>query len=308
MPRVIKVLTKATREERKQARRGISLHELPKTTVNRYNKALLGFFKWLHQSDCVIEDCCDLDLAVSQFIVFLWEDGETVGLAGDTLSGLEYHIRFLKSKLKGGWKLITTWRKRELPNRAPPPPFSVCLALAGMAMSIDDLGFCCGILVGFHCFLRSMELFTLRASDIVLGEHKGVVQLASTKKGQLDIVVIYDPFVLKICKLRVAQLSPHELLCGHDPRTMRTMFHQFMRILSLQDGGYKWYSLRRGGATRHFQAVGNLDSTLYRGRWESSRTARIYLAEGLAALCEIQFSAETSALVANAALELASLC
>jgi hypothetical protein len=39
------------------------------------------------------------------------------------------------------------------------------------------------------------------------------------------------------------------------------------------------YSLRRGGATYHFAVTGSLGSLTQRGRWSSSRTARIYLAE-----------------------------
>ena len=54
--------------------------------------------------------------------------------------------------------------------------------------------------------------------------------------------------------------------------------------------GFRWYSLRRGGATRAFRFHGQMERVLVRGRWESSKTARIYLTDGVAALAEVSLS------------------
>ena len=53
------------------------------------------------------------------------------------------------------------------------------------------------------------------------------------------------------------------------------------------------YSLRRGGATTLFRETANLELVMVQGRWQSQRTARIYVNDGMAAEKEEQFSATT---------------
>ena len=43
----------------------------------------------------------------------------------------------------------------------------------------------------------------------------------------------------------------------------------------------------KGGAAAHFLQFGSLDKTAVRGRWQSTRTARVYINEGVAALASI---------------------
>ena len=56
------------------------------------------------------------------------------------------------------------------------------------------------------------------------------------------------------------------------------------------DQGYTLYSLRRGGATHWYRTFGDMLLVLYRGRREDSRTARIYVTEGLAVLGQLGLS------------------
>ena len=44
--------------------------------------------------------------------------------------------------------------------------------------------------------------------------------------------------------------------------------------------GFMPYSLRRGGATHACSTSHNLGQMLLQGRWEESKTARIYITEG----------------------------
>ena len=46
--------------------------------------------------------------------------------------------------------------------------------------------------------------------------------------------------------------------------------------------------MRRGGASWHFMSSQSLETTLLRGRWASSSTARIYLQDSAAALSHPQ--------------------
>lgn len=66
------------------------------------------------------------------------------------------------------------------------------------------------------------------------------------------------------------------------------MFNDIIAALELEQFQYRPYSLRRGGATFHFQHHGQLGRLLIQGRWQSSKTARLNLNESLAILAETE--------------------
>ena len=288
----IRLRHRTTKAERKQARRNVHLNRLPANTVRRYDVALRLFFVWFTEVSMLINNVFELDDAVGRYIVNLWQEGDTIGLAGDTLSGLQYRLKFLKKCLSGSWSLIGKWRAKELPNRAPPLPLSVVLALAGGFLQIGEVGMAAGVLLSFHCFLRAMETFTLQNCDIQLAKGRGIVNLRSTKKGCRDIATIDDSLVVAVLLLTKRRLKRNDLLIPHSPQRCRVLFYEMLTLLGVIDLGFKWHSFRRGGATNHFQSYGRMDLTLHRGRWEHSRTAKIYIADGLLASEEMSFTKE----------------
>ena len=104
------------------------------------------------------------------------------------------------------------------------------------------------------------------------------------------MLTITDPLVLTLVRARLSQLSSGELFCGHSPKGSRSLLYDILNFLEIADNGFKWYSLRRGGATYFFSMHGSMDMCLYRGRWDHSRTAKIYITNGILALSEIEFS------------------
>ena len=70
------------------------------------------------------------------------------------------------------------------------------------------------------------------------------------------------------------------------PHRWRKMFNDTISALSLDSYQYRPYSLRRGGATFYFSKHGQLDRLLIQGRWQSTKTARLYLNSGMAILAE----------------------
>jgi len=67
----------------------------------------------------------------------------------------------------------------------------------------------------------------------------------------------------------------------------RKVFDAACRAAGL-DNSFKPYSLRRGGATHHFKAFGDMSRTMEIGRWSEVRTARIYINTALLELTSIQ--------------------
>ena len=72
-----------------------------------------------------------------------------------------------------------------------------------------------------------------------------------------------------------------------------TGFNEAIVALGLQEIGFRMYSLRRGGATAFFRKTRSMEAALDRGRWGSSRVARVYLNDGLAREVEINLQPTT---------------
>ena len=157
----------------------------------------------------------ELDQFASLYLDVLWEEGEPRLLAGDTLSGLQ-HVLMAKRILPSAWRLFGAWTKNELPARAPPMPLLVCLAIAGYANSKGRTDYGTMILLGFHCFLRTIELFSAVAQNLWLdAQGTGSILLPITKSGQRigapESVTIDDPSVgrrLLVLKHRLQPGAP----------------------------------------------------------------------------------------------------
>ena len=112
--------------------------------------------------------------------------------------------------------------------------------------------------VGFHCCLRSGEMFALRAGDIIFGQgsNYAVLNLRLTKtgarRGAQESVTISDSIVAAHLQRVVRDLPPGQLVCSLSGPSQRQIFHEVCRELQLDEHGYGMYSFRRGGATHDF--------------------------------------------------------
>lgn len=75
-----------------------------------------------------------LDRAVSDFINYLWEEGDPRSWTSDCLSGFGHFNPACKPHLVGSWRLRAAWWRAELPVRAPPFPVLLFYAFAQLAV------------------------------------------------------------------------------------------------------------------------------------------------------------------------------
>ena len=158
------------------------------------------------------------------------------------------------------------------------------------------------LLIGFDCFLRTGEMLSLTHRDLTFGkDHTGVVRLSHTKTGQrhgsFEASTINDPVCGRLYRAYRKSL-PSDMHPGHflflpKPYQFYKMFDEGLRWLGLQDFGFRPYSVRRGGATAYFRVTRSMEATLDRGRWSSTRVARIYVNDGLAREVELRFAPAT---------------
>ena len=234
----------------------------------------------------------NLDFAVSQWVEDSWADGEALYLISDALCGLHYFEPWSKRRIPNAWRLFSTWRKMEVPSRAPPLTAQLVRAMATYALAHQDLVSAALLLVGFYGLLRTGKLLALRTIDILVTTEHAILSLPNTKsgkrKGAHEMVHLEDPFTVEVIMALTRgrkEAGVSELpLWRYSGSAFRCRFYHYCHKFALDDFKFRPYSLRRGGATHHFQLTKSMDSALLLGRWESVRVAKIYISDALSFL------------------------
>ena len=297
MPRQRQVLAKRTRAQRRQERQALGrlksqvvspkTEERYLTSVSRFLEFLIAHGKPYPQSFLI------LDREVSLFIEELWEQGDPKGWAGDCLSGLGHFIPSCKPYLVGAWRLHAACGRAELPCRAPPFTPLLLSAVAQAAADYGWIDLAVLLILGFHTFARAGELFQAKAGDFVLGEKSGTWTLPLSKSGQrqgvTESILLTDPFVLVLLRNFMSKLAPGDPLSTVSGGTQRKRLNDVLISLKISFP-FRWYSVRRGGATQAYRTTNNISAICVKGRWNSVKTARIYISDAVAQLTELKLS------------------
>ena len=285
-----------TKEERIRIRQKLgslqSLTVQPATRA-RYDKALEGFFAYLRRSGQELpKDKASMDGILTDFLEYLWSNGEGRAKASDTLAALQDSQPQLKGSLPASWRLLRAWNANELPSRAPPLPLDILEAMIGYSLFKGSPLFALSLLLGFHGLLRTGEILSITKGQVTVSSQArtAIISLGLTKSGKRQgaaesvTVHLYDA----IRRLADWINSPHtsSQLCQSSAQ-WRTQFSHTLNQLGFSSLDFRPYSLRRGGATFYFRQHGSFDRLLIHGRWQTSKTARIYINEGLAILAEL---------------------
>ena len=134
-----------------------------------------------------------------------------------------------------------------------------------------------------------------------MDEESGIISFKGTKTGLRrnvdEAISITSHLVLEFMRPLVdarRQLGTTALpLWLQNAASFRTRFRFLTELMGLEGHNFRPYSLRRGGATDLFQQTRSMEAALIRGRWESSRVARLYIADGLSYLPSIRMSEHT---------------
>ena len=277
----------------------LRLNRVARKTQERYVLALRYFEVWcaMARRNTISTDA-ELDETVCLYVECLWCEGESRGRVGDLLSGLQWALQ-RRRILNGSWERFRTWGMLELPIRAPPMPVTVACALSGLALQQQQLGLAAILLAAFDGMMRTTEFLTLTASQVCFGEANALILLPLTKSGQrhggAESVFVRDPqavLLLRVaCQRCGSSTSP---LINMKPSAFRAWLKRAKQVLGVGHLQLQPYSYRRGGATWRFQQGAPLAELLAQGRWENSRTARIYITEAALFLGNLTIAAETA--------------
>ena len=262
-------------------------------TLVKYQSALAYFFHFLDAGGLELpSDRDDLDDVVSDCIEHMWETGEPRALCGNLLSSIPFHSPGLHGRLKGSWKLYQVWGQKEIPTRAPPISRITAFAIACQFYRWGYLSDSIVLVLAFFRFLRTGEFTSLRAGQFAFDNHftRAHITFPQTKssqlKGIIESVHVDDPTLVRALHYITKHLQPGDFLMSMTSAQFQLAFRQACQCLGLSSD-VKPYSLRRGGATWHFQQHSSFDATAEIGRWSSVKTCRIYVHSALLELSKI---------------------
>ena len=285
-----------TREERAAQRKKLgplkSLTVQP-VTRKRYDKAMHDFYQFLRESNLFLPtSALGMDTLLSDYLEHLWASGFGRAEASNVLAALQDVQPHLKGKLAQSWRLLKAWSTHEVPNRAPPLPLDMLEAMVGYCLFKNQVHMGLSLLVAYHGLLRTGEVLSLTAGAISVQRAKGpaVLSLGWTKSGKRqgasESVTLYGEDVCRRLHQWIHSCGPKAPLCP-PAHVWRRQFADILTALSFDKWDFRPYSLRRGGATHQFRAHGSFDRLMQHGRWQSLKTARVYINDGMAVLAQL---------------------
>lgn len=282
------------REERKRRRQELgTLQDLTikPSTVTRYERAFKHFLTFLaHQKLDLSPTKEGVDSQVQDFLEHLWQEGEGVSLAADVLSALQHFQSSLKRHLSGGWRLLRTWQRHEVPARAPPLTWPLMEIIMGF-FHYKSPQVALGLGLAFFTLLRTGELLALQSQDIVTPPNSftAILYLGQTKTAPRNPHAGTAKMV-QLLRIWKATVPGDAYLIPWSQTRFRTVWNEAMTKLKLSAFNFKPYSLRRGGATALWLSTHSYSQVCQTGRWSSERTAKIYIQDSIALITDLNFS------------------
>lgn len=286
----------ASKQERQRERRKIGSLKgqvIAAKTEERYHTCYEAFLKFhrLHRNFSV-PAAEVFDEMTAEFIESLWDQGEPKSQANYTLAAIQFFKPQVKHHLPWSWKLVKVWQSLELPQRATQLCPKTLMALSGQAFRWNQQAFGWLLVIGFTLFLRTGELLSIQAKDVILTRNSGVLYLPPSKTGKrnflpLERVEIQERATIQAFTALLRNKAPGDFLWGQSRGQFMSLWHSIIQSLKLDGMAYYPYSLRRGGATSAYKAGSSLDQLVSRGRWAHVQTARLYLDTGMQALANI---------------------
>jgi hypothetical protein len=291
----------------------------------RYDRGVAAFVEWcfvsnkrtlafLVESGKYLDDANirELDFVLTEYFLLAY-DADPVHIdeapgsiritsrweGSELLCGITDKFPEARKKLPRASRTLGSWLREEVPLRAPPLPVSFAYAILGWAFSRGLLSFACGIITMFWAMLRPCEFFALHIDQLVHGTNDSpsfitiLHSKTSVAKGSPEVATIRDPQLVRLLRSSAPTFG---LVWPQTPTDFRDLFRRATADLGLVVNDFRLYSLRRGGASFFFARI-PMDELIIRGRWQSMKTARVYI-EGGAAELAAQL-ARTNSLVAR---------
>ena len=266
---------------------------LAKKTVAAYRRALSAFFSYLEDEEIEMPSKFHhLDRLIAQYLESLYLDDTPISYAGHLLSAFRRFVPQSRSKIPIAKQWFSNWTSEHVPRQAIPMPANVVLALAGATLEVREHALAALLLLGYKALLRTSEMTSLRFDHVSWkpGEPNVVIAIpfSKTSPKRPQSILIRDPWLPFLLSFAWERSESAFMWDGSTP-AFRQALRLLLDTLNLASVGFTAYSIRRGGASHAFAQGVSFDSLVELGRWNSVKTARLYLDSGRAALIQMHF-------------------
>jgi len=284
---------------------------LKQKTLRCYERALKTFFDFLEEENIRLPSKPrKLDECVAHFLEHLFLEDRPITYAGHTLSAFRRFYPHLRYKFPLSREYFSNWKSVHVARQAVPLPPQALFAIAGVAIACSEFSYAAILLVGFLAFLRTSEMVHLKFSQVHVSTDGTIVLVlpsSKTSRDKPESISVQDHRIAVLLSWLQTSASTDQIWNGSVPQ-FRAFLARFCEFLNLEDMNFSAYSIRRGGASSAFLRGTSFDQLLVTGRWQSIKTARIYLDTGRAALIQQSFSPRSTLLLHHFSSVVLSYC
>ena len=267
-----------------------------------YERVLRAFGNWLVEvgANPQPEEEEKVDELGEQLIEYVHRTGLPAYWAFQLTAALQWRFPVLvkgKAGLPLSHAAASGFRKVAAEETSSYPPLvrEIVLAAAAVLWSWNREVEAIAVLLSYNCYLRTEELMRLKWVHVMLpgdmrmtrGEAPSLT-VEDGKSGPLQSVVITDPLVLELL-MRWSTMSKrngrHKVFPGLSGDKGRRWLYAALGKLGIKEHEYVWHSLRKGAAmTDSVTRALSFEQIMVRGRWESRKSCKLYIAKAKADL------------------------
>jgi integrase len=268
-------------------------------TFTRYTNAAQQFLTFLKQQHITIHTEQQLDSILASYIEYLYHNHHSYSLASYTFNGLIFFCPRYKTHLPVSHSQLTGWHRRHPTVSKPPLTVNLVKLISAVMLTSGDTDCAVATILAFDCYLRISEFTRLAVSDVsspldTTFANQTAIRLARTKTGTNQSVIVLNTHVVAILHAYIARRivvvgtgSGAASLFGVSADQYRRVFHRVCDVLQLSSLNFTPHSLRHGAATRDYLARMPIDDIMFRGRWASTKSTRIYVQSSRALLIQL---------------------
>ena len=255
------------------------------STRIKYGKCVDDFVSWCHATGIRIVSTTDMDETLCDYIFYLFEESLGRSKAVATVYGIVALFPAWRRSFPTALMSLKGWARIAPTISHPPLSWDLCVLVAWELVRRGYPCYALGVLLSFDCLLRINELLALTFEDVSLpgdlrlsGARPAqvLIRLKHTKTGKNQWVQVRHPFIIEWLSRHLASSRSGERLFPYEACFARCLFKSTAGQLGLPPSIVP-HSLRHGGATALHLSGESMEDILLRGRWASSKSARVYI-------------------------------
>ncbi|CAK0891907.1 unnamed protein product [Prorocentrum cordatum] len=255
-----------------------------KTALNCYVPNVRRFLEFALDLDLPMMSREEIDNSILVYLDYLVEDEEVGPHRGDyVVHGMAFVWPELSTGLPRANRALRAWHKMHVAGEGGPQPLEVWAALDEAMRLAGSVEAADAAALAVDAYLRSAEVFALRAEDIVDADDDVVaIKLGvqerneRTKTGVRQGVLIDRPHIADMLRARKAAKKPGELVFGCSVEAYRRALRKASDDIGI--AAFPAHSARHSGPS-HDAAEGyrTVWAIQRRGRWASEKSVLRYM-------------------------------